>query len=152
MDRAKDKKGFRQMRGHPQFLHCTSCGDYEQEYGPMHPWGERSRWCPSCAEEGLRNLKNKRDELEKELARLNRVIPESEAFIAETKRSAAQVKAEKEAPKKPKEMWAPLLQGDVVSKNMTVIASEELREMARTSDNLRFEELTKTLYVRVKLC
>jgi len=138
------------MRGYPRFLHCSSCGEYEQEYGPMRPWGERARWCPSCAEEGLRNLKNKRDELEKELARLNKEIPKVEADIAKTKVAAALVKEEKEAPKKPKEVWAAFIQGDVRSKNVTVVPCGLLRDLAKTSDKFRFDEETKTLWIRVK--
>lgn len=83
------------MRGYPKDLHCSSCGEYTVEYGPVQSWGERSRWCPSCAEEGLRNLHDRRDQLAKELADLDKRIPECAHDIIKTKIATALAKKEK---------------------------------------------------------
>jgi hypothetical protein len=69
------------MTWYPKQLHCLNCGEYTVEYGPIQPWGERSRWCPDCAEEGLRNLKSKRERLLSELEELDKRIMGSQEDI-----------------------------------------------------------------------
>jgi hypothetical protein len=83
------------MTWYPKHLHCSNCGEYTVEYGPVQPWGERSRWCPDCAEEGLRNLKNKRERVAKELEDLDKHILDSQESMIRTQELTKQAKYEK---------------------------------------------------------